>query len=77
MHRRLPEEFASAVRDGLVDDGVDLPSGALRVDRAGFDEVGSSAWVFGQAAKVLRRGLVAMLGDVGVESEVRRLMASW
>ncbi|HEX5496436.1 MAG TPA: hypothetical protein VFX70_17890 [Mycobacteriales bacterium] len=73
----LPEEFASAVLDGLVDTGARLPPGVLRVDRAGFDEVESSAWVFGLAANVLGCGLVAMFTDANVEAEIRRLISTW
>jgi hypothetical protein len=73
----LPEEFAPAVLDALLADGAAWPAGVLRVDRAGYDEIESSAWVFGQAAGVLARALAAMLRGEDAEAGVRALVGTW
>ncbi|WP_328364842.1 hypothetical protein OG800_34130 [Streptomyces sp. NBC_00445] len=61
----LPRDFADAVLDGLArDTGVGaLPAGLLRVDRAGFDEEGSSEMAFKLAGELLRCVVAAMLRD--------------
>jgi hypothetical protein len=74
----LPEEFSAAVLDGLAQELADLPAGTVVVDRAGFDEVESSTFVFRQAAQVLRCAFAAKLCPaVDVEVEVRALVETW
>ena len=72
----LPIDFAPAVRTGLgyavqLDP---LPSGTLRVDRAGHDLMGSSEAAFYQAAVLLRAAFSASLhGTDLAERLVQRL----
>jgi hypothetical protein len=73
----LPTEFASAVLDALLADATTWPAGSLRVDRAGFDEIESSAVIFGQAGQVLACAMAAMLGERDVEAAVRAVVAAW
>jgi hypothetical protein len=83
LHKRpylpgLPEEFSAAVLDGLAHGGAELPAGTVTVDRAGFDEVESSTFVFRQAAQVLRCALAASSRPAAdVEVEVRTLLGTW
>ena len=68
----LPDEFATAVLQGLTDPtGPPLPAGTVIVDRAGHDEVGSSGWVFGLAARVLAAALSATLLGADAEAAAR------
>lgn len=74
----LPAEFADAVLHALADaQGLELPSGTLTVDRAGFDEIESSAAIFAQAAAVLRQVLVARMHSREIEPEVRAVVSTW
>jgi len=73
----LPQEFAPAVLGGLLAGDVVWPAGVLRVDRAGFDEIESSAVVFAQTATALARALYATLHGADVEAELRALLLTW
>jgi hypothetical protein len=57
----LPQDFASSVLAGLTNESSQdpLPAGTLRVDRAGYDLMGSSEAAFFQAAKLLRSAFSA------------------
>ncbi|WP_152617710.1 hypothetical protein [Phaeacidiphilus oryzae] len=62
----LPGDFAAAVLDGLAGEAAarTLPRGLLRIDRAGFDEAGSSEMAFKLAGGLLRCVVEALLhGD--------------
>jgi hypothetical protein len=72
----LPAEFAQAVLESLTG-AVSLPAGILRIDRAGFDEVESSAVVFRMAAHALYVAIAATLSSRDVESELRELVEAW
>lgn len=74
----LPPEFAGAVLEGITHNaGADLPPGVLTVDRAGFDEMESSAAVFRQAANLLRQAIAARLHHRDIETEVHTLLCTW
>lgn len=76
----LPHEFAPATLRGLTDDewcDVELPSGILVVDRAGFDEQGSSAVIFELAGKMLRSLLAVNLSGGDIRAEAHRLIQFW
>lgn len=75
----LPRDFADAVHVGLVDVGAltKFPSGLLRVDRAGFDEVGSSEMSFQRAGILLRRVMSALLDDDDPIHSARDVMSEW
>jgi hypothetical protein len=74
----LPEAFADAVLNGLTSSAdTGLPSGTLAIDRAGFDEIESSAMAFSQAAAVLGLVLAAKVNDRDVEADVRALIGTW
>lgn len=61
----LPRDFAAALLDGLTGQDPDesLPSGLLRIHRAGFDEIGSSEMAFRLAGGLLRQVMNALLRD--------------
>lgn len=61
----LPSDFADAALAGLAGDAEAeaLPAGLLRVDRAGFDETGSSEMAFKLVGDLLRRVIAAQLHD--------------
>lgn len=74
----LPLEFAPAVLKGVEEAGqYKLPSGLLRVDRAGYDEIESSTVSFTLAAVALRCVLSALVSGKDVEGEVASLIRSW
>jgi hypothetical protein len=73
----LTDEFARGVLAGLIKEETSLPAGVLCIDRAGYDEVESSAFIFEQAAQMLRCVLMAMLLKVDVAGEARKLILSW
>jgi hypothetical protein len=74
----LPEEFAAAVLDGISAEGPLFPAGRVTVDRAGHDEIESSAFVFRQAAQALGCALAAGLRpDADLEAEVRGVVETW
>lgn len=75
----LPAEFAESVLTRLAVNGGarPLPSGIFRVDRAGHDEVESSPWVFGRAARLLRRVIDARLRGLDPAVEARAELQSW
>jgi hypothetical protein len=76
----LPREFAPAALRGLMDDewcDVELPPGQLLVDRAGFDEQGSSAVIFDLAGKMLRSLFAVRLSGGDINAEARRLIEFW
>jgi hypothetical protein len=71
----LPDEFAQAVLVGLTDpSGPPLPEGTLLIDRAGHDEVGSSSWAFGLAARVLVAALSAALSGDDAEAVTKAVL---
>lgn len=71
----LPEEYVGAVLEGLAD--AQLPPGTLSVDRAGHDEVNSSAQSFHTAAQLLTRVLRTLLARGDVDAVVRDTVAGW
>ena len=71
----LTRELAQAVLDGLVRVPVTPQHcGQLTVDRAGYDEVESSPFVFERAAGLLRGVLVARARGQDEAQELHRLM---
>jgi hypothetical protein len=58
----LPKDFAHAVLAGLEKESTQdpLPAGTLRIDRAGYDLMGSSEAAFFQVASLLRSAFSAM-----------------
>ncbi|MEV0280780.1 hypothetical protein AB0I22_30935 [Streptomyces sp. NPDC050610] len=75
----LPRDFASAALDGLAGDvgGQVLPAGLLRVDRAGFDEVGSSEMAFRLAGGLLRAVIHASLHHADPLAAARAAASGW
>jgi hypothetical protein len=73
----LPAEFAEAVVAGLLRRHGLLPSGHLRIDRAGYDVVESSPLAFELAAELMVGVIVAELAHSDVQVEVRRLVEAW
>jgi hypothetical protein len=69
----LPADFADAVLGGLMADAeqAPLPGGVLRVDRAGYDLMGSSDAAFGLAAKILRHAVALSLQASDLDKGVR------
>ena len=74
----LPADFAHAALSGVMSSapGLPLPAGALRVDRAAYDLMGSSDSAFQQAGALLRQVLAAMVDGVDVEASVRQALES-
>jgi hypothetical protein len=58
----LPKDFAPPVLAGLEKESAQdpLPAGTLRIDRAGYDLIGSSEAAFFQVASLLRSAFSAM-----------------
>jgi hypothetical protein len=54
--------------------GPPLPAGTLVVDRAGYDEVGSSEWAFGLTSRLAVVALGAALSREDVEESVRAVL---
>ncbi|WP_157876529.1 hypothetical protein [Streptomyces graminilatus] len=75
----LPRDFAHAALDGLVGDGVAgaLPVGLLRVDRAGFDAVGSSEMAFKLAGDLLRRVVAAQVYHRDPLAAAQAVVRAW
>ena len=75
----LPRDFADAVLDGLAGDAAAeaLPAGRLRIDRAGFDEAGSSEMAFKLAGGLLRRVVDALLHDEDPLAAARVVVSGW
>ncbi|WP_030976647.1 hypothetical protein [Streptomyces sp. NRRL S-1824] len=75
----LPRDFADAALDGLSGDtGVGaLPAGLLRVDRAGFDEAGSSEMAFQLAGNLLRCVVAAQLHDRDPLAAAQAAVRAW
>ncbi|WP_319593839.1 hypothetical protein [Streptomyces sp. ID05-04B] len=75
----LPRDFADAVLDGLAGDtGAEaLPAGLLRIDRAGFDETGSSEMAFKLAGGLVRRVVDALLHDDDPLAAARAAVSGW
>jgi hypothetical protein len=73
----LPEEYAQATLDGLAVDDFSWPPGTLRIDRAGVDEIGSSASIFNRAATALAAVIHAKLHGRDVEAALRDIVTSW
>jgi hypothetical protein len=73
----LPEDFAPSVLAGLAVEqiGNGMPPGIVRVDRAGYDLMGSSVAAFYQAAMLLRTAMAATLAGDDVEVSVARRLA--
>jgi hypothetical protein len=68
----LPKDFAPAVLAGLeTKPALDqLPAGTLRIDRAGYDLMGSSEAAFFQAASLLRSAFSAMAASDDVAARL-------
>jgi hypothetical protein len=68
----LPRDFAPAVLAGLEGTSTSdpLPAGTLRIDRAGYDLMGSSEAAFFQAASLLRSAFSAMAAGDDVEARL-------
>ncbi|MGY1500587.1 hypothetical protein ACW4TU_29095 [Streptomyces sp. QTS52] len=75
----LPRDFSDAALEGLVGHSAAeaLPAGLLRVDRAGFDEVGSSEMAFKLAGDLLRRVVAAQLHDRDPLAVVEAVVRAW
>jgi hypothetical protein len=75
----LPQEYAASALDGLADGPCarSLPAGILRLDRAAFDEVESSGFVFAQASDALCCVLAAKLEGRDLESALRAAVERW
>ncbi|WP_405165593.1 hypothetical protein OG203_11130 [Nocardia sp. NBC_01499] len=75
----LPDEFAQAVIVGLSDSSEQptLPAGALRIDRAGHDEVNSSSEAFRLAGALLRVVLTAVINGQDVETAAHGAIRAW
>jgi hypothetical protein len=75
----LPSEYASSVLNGIASGpcAAGLPPGALRVDRAAFDEVESAGPVFAEAGAALCCILVAKLNGSDVEAALRAAIERW
>ncbi len=73
----LPDEFAESVLAGLTAAAVQLPGGALTVDRAAYDERGSSRHSFGLAARLLVDVLVAQLTGQDPGPRLQAALRGW
>jgi len=75
----LPSDFAEAALAGLTGDAEanPFPSGLLRVDRAGFDEIGSSEMAFKLAGDLLRHVLRALLRHDDPLAVARAVVRGW
>lgn len=76
----LPQEFGRAVLQGISSDQwcpSIAPPGLFIVDRAGFDEQGSSSAIFELAARVLKCLMLTRISGRDLEAEGRRLIALW
>jgi hypothetical protein len=75
----MPRDFAGAALDGLATDPAAgaLPAGLLRVDRAGFDEVGSSETAFKLAGGLLRCVVDALLLSRDPLTAAQSVMSGW
>ncbi|MGC9670646.1 hypothetical protein ACNTMW_29390 [Planosporangium sp. 12N6] len=73
----LPSDFASSALAGVMADSAHapLPGGMLRVDRAGYDVMGSSESAFNQTGRLLRHALVAMIQGADLETHIRDAIA--
>lgn len=74
----LPSDFADAALAGLAgDEDLLLPPGLVRVDRAGFDEVGSSEQAFRLVGDLLRHVLDALLRGAEPAPVARTVVGGW
>lgn len=74
----LPRDFSDAAHEGIFGESVEkLPSGLLRIDRAAFDEVGSSEKAFHRAGVLLARVSVASLSGADPIRSAREVMGEW
>lgn len=75
----LPADFGEAVLDGLraASAFAPLPAGRMRVDRAGFDQVGSSEVAFRLAADLLHTVITALLRAEDPLNAARTAMDAW
>ena len=75
----LPSDFAEAALAGLTGDAEahPFPCGLLRVDRAGFDEIGSSEMAFKLAGDLLGHVLRAMLRNDDPLAAARAVVHGW
>ncbi|MFF0969257.1 hypothetical protein ACWDQO_36145 [Streptomyces sp. NPDC003703] len=75
----LPRDFAGAVLDGLAGDPAvrALPAGLLRVDRAGFDEAGSSEMAFKLAGDLLRSVVDTLLHHRDPLTAAQAVLSAW
>lgn len=73
----LPSDFARAALDGVAASSSHstLPAGVLRVDRSGYDLMGSSESAFNQAGRLLRCALAAIVEGADVDSRIREEIA--
>ena len=73
----LPPEFAEAALKSLVRCLPVLGSGAVVIDRAGYDDVDSSPSAFDRAATLLFRLLHGRAVAANAESLVEEVVSSW
>lgn len=76
----LPQEFGRAVLQEMLSDQwcpVTVPPGIFVIDRAGFDEQGSSSAIFELAARTLKCLVLTRIAGGDLEAEGRRLIALW
>lgn len=72
----LPPEFADPSLAGMLRTTV-LPPGDLHIDRAGYDEVDSSAHIFELTAQALTVVIAAMLRGDDLEEVATAVLNSW
>ncbi|MEU1304325.1 MULTISPECIES: hypothetical protein [Streptomyces] len=75
----LPRDFADAALEGLAGAPAvgALPAGLMRVDRAGFDEAGSSEMAFKLAGDLLRCVVDALLHDRDPLTAAQAMVRAW
>jgi hypothetical protein len=73
----LPPEFAEATLKSLVRCSPLLGSGAVVIDRAGYDDVDSSPSAFDHAAMLLIRLLCGRAVVANTETLVNEVVSSW
>lgn len=73
----LPDEFGQPILTALTDAAPRLPGGTLTVDRAGYDERGSSPRAFRLAATLLVDLLAAQLTDQDPAVRMQAALRGW
>ena len=71
----LPDDYGPPVMESLTTGAAQLPSGTLVIDRAGYDDLGSSDWAFHVATTLLVVALSTRLRGGDLETMVQSTMA--